>query len=110
MGDIHEHHLKNELDILEQKGYRILHIGRRMPDAIVISPENKVIAVEVLSRTKRRDAKGRNKGYRWDGKIEDKRWQFGRFDDILFVLFSLPDDEPMRRILASEHFPDWNEM
>ena len=106
MGELHEHYLKNELDVLEQQGYRVLHKHRWIPDAIVVSPDNKVIAVEILSRNRRLDEKGRSKGYRWNKKMQDKKWKYAGFDDVLFVLFNIPDIEPMKRVLASDEWPE----
>ncbi len=107
--DQHEHLLYNEIDRLEKEGWRILNVGRGIPDAIAISPDmTKVMAIEILSRTKRFDSKGRSKGYRWDGKMVEKRWRYGSYDDILFVLFTRGEFVGVqKRVLASEEWPDF---
>lgn len=104
----HESLLFDEIDILQQKGWRVLNISRGVPDAIAVTPDNKIVAIEILGRTKRFDKKGRSKGYQWSGDLMKKRWNYGRYDDILFVLFTRGQMTGVdRRILASEEWPDW---
>ena len=104
----HEALLYEELDDLEAKGYRVLALGEKQPDAIVISPQNEIIAVEILGKKQRRDAKGKSKGWAWDNNksINDKRWLYGHYDDIIFVLFDRGGSGWQERIVATEEFPD----
>ena len=104
----HEELLYQELRTLEKSGYKVLALGKKQPDAIVISPDNQIIAVEVLGKKRRRDHKGRSKGYAWDGGkgIQHKRWIYGHYDDIIFILFDRSGSDWQQRILASNEWPD----
>ena len=104
----HEELLYKELDELESNGYRVLALGEKQPDAIVISPTNEIIAVEILGKKQRRDAQGKSKGWAWDNNktVNDKRWLYGHYDDIIFVLFDRGDTDWTDRIVATEEWPD----
>jgi len=104
----HENLLHNEISELEDRGWHALDIGRSIPDGIAITPQGKIIAIEVLGRRKRYDAKGRSKGYHWDGNrdINDKRWLYQKYDDIIFILFDRDGSGWKKRVLASELWPD----
>lgn len=104
----HEDLLYDEMYKLEEQGYHIIYPGSYIPDAIVVSPEGKVLAVEVLGRIRRFDAKGKSKGYQWEGgkSIDKKRWLYQRYDDIIFILFDKNEGSDWKqRIVASEKWP-----
>ena len=110
----HEELLYQEILDLEKKGCRVIRVKRKLPDAIAITPEGKIIAVEILGRKRRTDPKGKSKGYRWDGgqSVQKKRWSYSQFDDIIFVLFDRNGSGWTHKLTASETWPDWtkNEM
>ena len=108
----HEELLYKELHELEAKGWRTMSLGMNLPDAIVISPDRtQIVAIEVLGRKKRKDPKGRSKGYVWDGgkNVNVKRWKYGRYDDIFFILFDRGDSGWTKRLVASEEWPEMME-
>ena len=104
----HEELLYKELEILEAQGYRTLALGQKQPDAIVISPDNQIIAIEILGKKRRKDHKGRSKGFRWDGGKDmlHKRWIYGHYDDIIFILFDRSGSDWEQRVLASTEWPE----
>ena len=106
----HEELLYQEIRRLEAEGWRVVTVGRTQPDAIAISPDRKtIVAIEVLGRQKRFDAKGYSKGYRWDGgkSAIAKRRDYTRFDDIFFILFNRKGKGDWeKRIVASEEWPE----
>lgn len=104
----HENLLYEEIYSLEEKGWHIVDVRRTLPDAIAISPEGKIVAIEVLGRKKRYDSKGKSKGWQWDGgkNVLDKRWRYQKYDDIIFVLFDRGESNWKSRLVASEEWPD----
>lgn len=109
--NLHETLLYEELKSLKEQGWRVMDIRHTLPDAIVISPDGKVIAVEILGRKKRIDTKGRSKGYQWDGgkNVNLKRWLYQNYDDIIFVLFDRNGSGWKKRIVASEEWKGFRE-
>ena len=106
----HEELLYEEIMDLREKGWWVVPVKRKLPDAIAISPDRtKIVAIEVLGRKKRTDSKGKSKGYRWDGGkgVEKKRWDYGHFDDIIFVLFDRSGSDWKHRMIASDTWPQW---
>ena len=103
---LHEDLLYEEIDSLKEQGWRVLDIRRTLPDAIAVTPEGKVVAIEILGRKKRTDKKGRSKGWQWDGgkSVTQKRWLYQNYDDIIFVLFDRGGSGWKRRIVASEEW------
>lgn len=105
----HEELLYQEIRRLEAEGWRVVTIGRTQPDAIAISPDREtIVAIEVLGRRKKTDAKGRSKGYIWDGgkSAITKKRLYTRFDDITFILFDRGGSDWQQRLVASEEWPE----
>ena len=107
--DRHEELLYKELNELKSKGWYVLALGKKQPDAIVISPDKeRIVAIEVLGKKRRKDVKGSSKGIAWDGgqNIKKKRWVYGHYDDIYFILFDRSGSGWTQRIVATEEWPD----
>ena len=104
----HENLLYEEIYNLQEQGWHIVDVRRTLPDAIAVSPDGKIVAIEVLGRKKRYDVKGRSKGYQWDGgkSVKQKRWLYQQYDDIIFILFDRGDSNWKQRIIASVEWPD----
>jgi len=107
--DRHEELLYKELQGLKEQGWSVLALGNKQPDAIVISPDkDKIVAIEVLGKKRRRDMKGTSKGVTWDGgrSILYKRWDYGHYDDIFFILFDRSGSDWTQRVVATEAWPE----
>lgn len=103
----HENLLYAEIDRLQDEGWHVLDVRHTLPDAIAISPEGKIVAIEVLGKKRRTDPKGRSKGYVWDGgkSVNQKRFLYQRYDDIIFILFDRSGSDWKLRVVASEEWP-----
>ena len=76
----HEKVLKETIEKLEEKGYRVVDLKGKSPDAVA-TKDNKLIAVEILGETHR---KGKwKKSWTYTQKEDD----YSMFDDIIIKTF-----------------------
>jgi len=82
--EYHEKALMECIEELKAKGYRVIDLERKSPDAIAIK-DNQIFAVEVLGIRYR---KGKGWGKTWTPKAKETIYHM--FDGILFKTFRYP--------------------
>lgn len=83
--ELHEETLKKKIAELERKGFRVLDLERKCPDAIALK-NGKIYAVEILGR---KYIKGRGNTKKWTFKA--KKAIYSMFDGVLFETFIYPE-------------------
>ncbi len=85
-GKQHEDTLTDAIVDLERKGWRVIRLNGKSPDAIAVR-DDRIVAVEVLARYERTRKK---KGHSWEisgGTFQLKIQDYAMFDDVIFYTF-----------------------
>lgn len=77
----HMHEVHKTMDELKNQGYRVIDLQGKSPDLILLK-EDKLIAVEVLSRQYKK-----GKGWKKKWTHSSKKKNYDMFDDVLIFSF-----------------------
>lgn len=106
----HEELLYNKIAELSEKGWKCIPVKHTLPDAIALSPDGKLVAIEILGRKKRfrtRLGLKENRGWAYTPTTPMKRkTEYACYDDILFVIFERGVKGSEYSVMASEEWPD----
>lgn len=80
-GERHEKKLKEVIQEFKRKGYKVVDLEGKSPDAIAVK-DNVVCAVEVLGRVHRK-----NRGWKKDFTIIQKKSLYSMFDKVFIRTF-----------------------
>ena len=97
----HEKELNEEIERLENKGYRVINLEGKSPDAIAIK-DGKVVAVEVLGVSYYK----KNHTFKGTFSIKQKLGTYHMFDGVMIKNFVRKCPEGVRKPnLKSRFFP-----
>ena len=96
----HEEELEKYMNELKEQGFKVIKVGRKIPDAIAVK-RGKVFAVEMMGK-RHRGKKG------WTFKVgkKQKLEAYAAYDGVLFRAFKYPPQSKERGYTSDNNFKE----